>query len=115
MPRPSRDQLLQHPDALDCTLYRAARDPNAEEDDLGDGRILLLGSVEPIAPEDDEQELFSAWVEPLAEASARAHFSVREDDFLAVTEADGRVQMYYVQTAEPGEPCVLVREDDELE
>ena len=40
-------KLKDHPDALDCTLYRPdENDPDAEELELGDGHVLFEGAFE---------------------------------------------------------------------
>ena len=47
MPQP-RQEILNHPDALDCTVYRPdEQDRDAEEQDLGDGKVLITGAFEP--------------------------------------------------------------------
>src|SRR6218665_2156979 len=43
----SRAAILANADAQDCTLYRLDEsDPEAEEEDLGDGKVLFLGQFE---------------------------------------------------------------------
>lgn len=40
----SRAAILENPDALECTLYRPDEyDEEAEEQDLGDARIVISG------------------------------------------------------------------------
>ena len=42
--QPSRETILAHPDALECTIYRAHEtDPDGEEHDMGDARVVMTG------------------------------------------------------------------------
>ncbi len=122
MPRPARDTLLDPTRSCDCTLYREADNPNDEELDLGDGRVLLLGPHALPAEWDaqrrarycddaEPEALFQAWIEPLREGA----FQPRIGDFLAVTTAAGEVQMYSLHDLPEGTegPWVLLREDEE--
>lgn len=125
----ARQQLLGHPDSLDCCLYRPdEEDADAEELDLGDARVLLQGQFQPPADWDeqtcedyfddsDPADFVAALLEPCAAPGTRQHFRPQPGDYVAVSEADGRVQMYYLYECleqDDGLHCVLIREHDEL-
>ena len=124
-----RQQTLTHPDAQDCSLYRPdERDPDAEELDLGDAKILFTGAFEPpqewdarqredYFDEEDPQRFVTARIECLAEPGSAAFFSAASGDYLAVQPSPGEVVMYYVydqQDDEQGRHYVLIRDDEEL-
>jgi hypothetical protein len=125
----ARLAILRDEKALDCTAYRPDEtDPDAEEEDLGDARILFVGSFQ--APEawdaearagffgdDDPALFFSAFIECEAAPAARGFFAVEEGDYVAVMSATGAVEMYYVHDCredERGRLCVLIRDDEPL-
>lgn len=124
-----RQDVLTHPDAQDCSLYRPdEHDPDAEELDLGDGKILFSGAFEPPLEwdahqredyfgEEDPQRFVTARIECLAEPGSAAFFSAESGDYLAVQPSPGEVVMYYVydqQDDERGRHYVLIRDDEEL-
>ncbi len=126
----ARREILGNPQALDCTLYRADEDdPDAEEEDLGDARILFRGAFQPPAEWDaeacaayfDEYDpalFFHAFIECEAEPAARGFFTPDVGDYVAVMLAEGGVAMYYVHDwheDDQGRLCVLIRDDEELE
>lgn len=66
---------------------------------------------------EDPQTFFSARVECQARPGSTDFFQPEPGDLLAVTEADGRVQMYYLYESfedDDGWQCVLIREDEVL-
>lgn len=125
----ARQEMLKHPDALDCTLYRPDElDPDAEEQDLGDGKILFTGAFEPPIDwdahqredyfgEEDPQHFVTAYIESLAEPTTKAFFTAESGDYVAVQPSPGEVVMYYVYDHEQdaqGHHYVLIRDDEEL-
>ncbi len=125
----SRTSILAHADALDCTIYRPdERDPDAEEEDLGDARILFAGPFEAPADWDaHEREAFfgdaqpeafvNAFVECEAKPGSKAFFTVEIGDYVAVMETLDKVVMYFVQDRQEQEGTrryVLVRDDEPL-
>src|SRR5690606_14557032 len=125
MPALSRDELLSHPDALDCTIYRAhPTDPEGEEQDMGDARVIITGpfeapvewdAKEPAAYFDGmpEEDFFTAVFASEAAPDSRGHFTVEADDYAAVTQADGGIAMYYVCERTEDGSYVLLREEDD--
>jgi len=124
-----RQAILNNKDAQDCTVYRPdEHDPEAEEEDLGDARILFCGPFQ--APEEwDEQtsidyfdetdpELFvTALIECEAAPNSRHFFAVEAGDYIATTLDTGEVAMFYVHDCrerECGRHCVLIRDDEPL-
>lgn len=125
----ARNAILGSPQALDCTVYRPDQnDLDAEEEDLGDARILLLGAFEPPADwsegeraefygDADPQAFFEALIECEAKPASKAFFIAEAGDYAAVMSPAGKVQMYYLLESEEtdeGLRCVLLR-DDELD
>ena len=125
----SRLAVLGDCAALDGTLYRAEeQDDEAEEEELGDARILFLAAfqaAESWSPAESAQYfddldpgLFvSALIECLAQAGSANFFVPEIGDIVASMTADGRVQMYFVHDCsedERGMLCVLVRDDQPL-
>jgi hypothetical protein len=125
----SRLAILQHHDALDCTLYRADEsDPEAEEEDLGDAKVLFLGQYQ--APvewdeaasaefygEDAPERFFSAYIECAVKPASAQFFTAEPGDYLACMQSSGAVVMYYLydyEEDERGRNCVLIRDDDDL-
>lgn len=124
-PSLSRDDILAHSDALSCTIYRAhATDPDGEEQDMGDARIVITGAFEPPVEWDakeradyfdgmPEDAFFTAQFTSEAGADSSDHFTVEADDYAAVTDKDGSVAMYYVCERTEDGSYVLLREEDE--
>ena len=121
-----RAALLAHPEALDCVVFRPGPSDADEEQELGDGRVLLAGPFE--APTDwdadereayfgdgDEAHFIKAYVEPEAEAGHSTHFTVTPGDYLGVTGKDGHITMYFVhdQLAETNALFVLEQMDED--
>ncbi|MET1080502.1 MAG: hypothetical protein ABWY06_21030 [Pseudomonas sp.] len=126
----ARQAILNDPAAQDCTVYRAdERDPQAEEIDLGDARILFTGPFQ--APDawdaqereaffgDSDPELFvTAFVECEAKPATAQFFVTEIGDYIATMPGLGEVVMYYVHdcSEDPrGRSCVLIRDDEELD
>lgn len=125
----ARNAVLEDPRALECSVYRPdEKDEDAEELDLGEARILLLGAFE--APidwdarqreayfgEEDPALFFNARVESLAAPGSKAFFTVESGDYVAAQPSLGEVVMYYVYDQEDdaeGRRYVLIRDDEEL-
>lgn len=124
----ARRAVLDSAQALECTVYRPDdNDPDAEEEDLGDARVLFDGPFQAPAEwdaetragffGDDDPALFlCARIECEAAPAARGYFTVEEGDYVAVL-ADGAVQMYYLHDCREdadGCHCVLIRDDEPL-
>lgn len=122
-----RQAILNHPDAQDCTLYRPdEEDPDAEEQDLGDAKILFTGAFQAPADWDAQEraeffgdsaeELFmTAAIECEAKPLSAGYFIAEAGDYLAVMPGLGAVVMYYVYDCnedEQGRTYVLIREDE---
>ncbi|MCQ4347059.1 hypothetical protein NGA35_06395 [Pseudomonas stutzeri] len=122
----TRQALLGHAEALECTLYRPdENDPDAEEADLGEARVLFAGPFEaPAEWSAEEREAFfgdedpalfvTALVECEAAPDSAAFFLAEEGDYLAALPGQGEVAMYYVHDCredEQGRRCVLIRDD----
>ncbi|MBF7730033.1 hypothetical protein [Pseudomonas sp. N040] len=125
----ARRAILEDPQALDCTLYRAdEEDADAEEEDLGDARIRFAGAFRAPAAwgaaacaeyfGDDDPGLFScAYIECVAAVSTAAFFTAEVGDYVAVMTAAGQVEMFFVHDCsedEAGRLCVLIRDDEPL-
>lgn len=123
----SRDDILAHQDALSCTIYRAhPTDPDGEEVDMGDARVVITGLFEAPAEWDakeradyfdgmPEDAFFTALFASEADADSSDQFTVEADDYAAVTQADGSIAMYYVCERTEDGSYVLLREEDEDE
>ena len=126
----ARQAILADPAALDCSLYRADEtDEEAEEEDLGEARILFRGPF--VAPaewdvaacaayyEDADPALFcTALIECLAEPQSAAFFTPEVGDYVAVVTASGSVEMYYLHDwheDDQGRCCVLIRDEVDLD
>lgn len=120
--------ILEHPKALNCTVYRPdEEDPDAEELDLGDGKLVFGGPFEPPADwdaqereeyfDDTDPALFvTARIECDLAPGSRGHFEVEPGDFVAVLTGRGKVQMYFVYDYtddDSGREYVLIRDDEE--
>lgn len=125
----ARLSVLEHPAALDACLYRPdEQDPEAEELDLGDARVLLEGTFAAPAEWDadtreayfdgsDPADFHAARIEVCARPGSRAFFQPQPGDYVALSLADGSVQMYYLYESleqDDGLHVVLIREDDAL-
>ncbi len=125
-----RQAILNHPDALDCSLYRPdEQDPDAEELDLGDAKVVIQGAFQAPTEWDAQQradyfddsapELFvRAAIEAEAKPLSADYFVAAEGDYLAVMPGLGEVVMYYVHDCledDEGRSYVLLRDDQALD
>ena len=104
---PHRQHVLDAADALDCTVYRPDEDDlDAEEEDLGDAKVLLTGPFEPPQEWDAaEREDYFDGTDPAlfvtaliaceAKPGSKAFFAPQAGDLLAAMNA-GKVEMYFV-------------------
>ena len=100
--------IIAHDDAQNCTVYRPDEsDPDAEEEDLGDGKIILGGTYVPPAEwdqealddyyDDSDPSLFvTARIASDYKPGSADYFEVEPGDFVATLPAPGKVQMYFV-------------------
>jgi hypothetical protein len=124
----ARQAVLDSSAALECTLYRPDdNDPDAEEEELGDARILFTGAFQ--APEawseaeradffgeEDPEQFVTADIECTESPASPRFFTVEPGDYVAVME-NGVVVMYYLydcQEDEQGLHGVLIRDEQEL-
>ena len=124
---PSRDSILADPDALNCTIYRAHEtDPDGEERDMGDARVIITGQFEPPQEWDakaradyfdgmPEDAFFTAVFASEPGSDSTGFFTVEADDYAAVTEQDGSISMFYVCERLDDDSYVLLREEDDEE
>ena len=125
----ARKAVLEHPQALDCSVYRPdEKDEDAEELDLGEARLLVLGAFEPPVDwdarqreeyfgEEDPALFFSARIECLAVPLSKAFFTAESGDYVAAQPSQGEVVMYYIYDQEEdaeGRRYILIRDDEEL-
>ena len=125
----AREAVLADAAALDCTLYRPdAEDPEAEEEDLGDARVLFSGPFVPPADwsaedcagfyDGEDPALFlQARIECEAAVDSRSFFVAEAGDYVAVMQ-DGEVQMFFIcdcHEDDSGLHCVLLRDEIELD
>jgi hypothetical protein len=125
----AREAVLGDPASLDCSLYRPDEDdPDAEELDLGEAMVVVRGlfqapdswdaaTLDDFLDGGDPQDFFAAVLEPCAAPGSRQHFLPRAGDYLAVSQSDGQVQMYYLYECleqDDGCHCVLIREHHEF-
>src|SRR5690606_11052237 len=122
----SRTAILASPDALECTLYRADEyDTEAEEQDLGDGRILFLGPFQAPAEWDGKERVYyfdgsppesfsSARIACEAAPDPGASFIPVRGAYAAVSEAPGKISKFYVWDCLNDVECeyVLIREEE---
>ena len=113
--------LKEYPDALDCTVYRPdENDPDAEELELGDARVLLEGPFEAPAEWDavEREDYFdgsdpalfvTARIECEAKADSGEYFVAEPGDYVAVVRGM-KVEMYYVYDL-ADHSYVLIRDD----
>ncbi|HBX57594.1 hypothetical protein [Pseudomonas sp. UBA2684] len=126
----ARLAILQHPDAQDCTVYRSDDDdPEAEEEDLGDAKILFTGVFAAPADWDEHErseffgdsapELFiNAYIECEAKPATAGFFVPEIGDYVATMPGLGEVVMFYVHDCnedEHGRLCTLIRDDELLD
>jgi hypothetical protein len=129
-PLAARQAILNHPDAQDCTLYRPdEKDPDAEEQDLGDAKILFLGAFQAPADWDAHEraeffgdspaELFvTAAIECEAKPLSAGYFTAEIGDYVATMPGLGEVVMFYVHDCsedDSGRRYVLIRDDEPLD
>ncbi len=122
----TRQHVLDAADALDCTVYRPDEDDlDAEEEDLGDAKILFTGPFEPPQEWDAaEREDYFDGTDPAlfvtaliaceAKPGSKAFFTPQAGDLLAAMNA-GKVEMYFVCERlddENGSSYVLIRDDE---
>jgi len=125
----ARQAVLTDAKALDSCFYRADdNDPEGEELDLGDAKVLFLGPFqaptdwdaaerEEFFGESDPSVFFDALVECEAEPGSKAFFLPEIGDFVAVMPSPDKVEMYFLhdwRDEEDGCHCVLVRADVDL-
>lgn len=125
----ARRAILADDAALDATVYRPDdNDPDAEEQDMGDAKVLFLGPFSAPADWDaaeredffddaDPALFFSARIEAEGEPGTPGFFVPEVGDFLAVMSAPGTIQMYFLhdwREDEDGCTCVLIRDDIQL-
>lgn len=126
----ARREVLEHAQARDCTLYRPLEDadPDAEEEDLGDARILFQGPFQAPAHwgeaeledffGDEDPELFvTARIECRAEPGTSQYFTAEPGDYVAVSNERGQIHMYYLYSSherDDGLHCVLIHDDEAL-
>lgn len=127
----ARLAVLNDPQALTATVYRAEDDdPDAEEQDLGEAKVLFQGPFSLPAHwttlEKDEyldgaelKDFYLALIECEAKPSAKDFFVADIGDYLAVVdETTGQIRMYFVHDYEEdnqGRRCVLIEDHiDEL-
>lgn len=123
---PNRQHVLDAADALDCTVYRPDEDDlDAEEEDLGDAKVLFTGPFEPPQEWDAaEREDYFDGTDPAlfvtaliaceAKPGSKAFFTPQAGDLLAAMNA-GKVEMYFVCERlddENGSSYVLIRDDE---
>ena len=128
--RAARLAILQNPQAQDCTVYRADEDDeDAEEQDLGDAKVLFLGAFEAPADWDAREreeyfadcaaELFvNARIESVAQPGSKAFFTADIGDYVAAQPSLGEVVMYYVHDYDEDDSgliYVLQRDEEVLE
>ncbi|WP_137885374.1 hypothetical protein [Pseudomonas sp. 2FE] len=126
----ARLAILGNPDAQDCSLYRPdENDPDAEEEDLGDAKILFTGLFQ--APEtwdeatraeffdDADPELFmTAFIECEARPASAKFFTPEVGDYVATLPGLGAVVMFYVHDYledENGRKCILIRDNEAMD
>ncbi|GLX14045.1 hypothetical protein Pstr01_22840 [Pseudomonas straminea] len=122
----TRQHVLDAADALDCTVYRPDEDDlDAEEEDLGDAKVLFTGPFEPPQEWDAaEREDYFDGTDPAlfvtaliaceAKPGSKAFFTPQAGDLLAAMNA-GKVEMYFVCERlddENGSSYVLIRDDE---
>lgn len=126
----SREMILNHANALECTVYRSdENDPDLEELDLGDARIVFTGAFIPPIEwndeacaaffEDNDPDLFcTALIECEAPVASKNFFTPDVGDYVAVVDKKGSVTMYFLydwNEDDSGRSCVLIKDDSEIE
>mgnify|MGYP001761649710 CR=1 FL=1 len=96
-------KLKDHPDALDCTLYRPdENDPDAEELELGDGHVLFEGPFTAPAEWDAaEREDYFDGSDPALFVTARIESPAKADsnDFFVAEPGDYLACLLYTSDA----------------
>lgn len=126
----ARHSVLDSPDARDCTLYRPVEedDPDAEEEDLGDARIVFQGpfqapahwgeaELEEFFGDEDPEQFVAALIECCAPPSSSQYFTAEPGDYVAVVNERGQIHMYYLYSSHEqndGLHCVLIHDDEAL-
>lgn len=125
----ARAAILSNADAQDCTVYRPDEDdPDAEEKDLGDAKVLFTGVFQAPAEWDEHErndffgdtapELFvTAYIECEAKPATAGFFVPEVGDYVATMPGLGEVVMFYVHDCtedENGRKCVLSRDDEPM-
>ncbi|RJG11148.1 hypothetical protein D3879_15260 [Pseudomonas cavernicola] len=125
----ARLAILSDKNAQDCTVYRPnEHDPDAEEEDLGDAKILFTGAFQ--APEEwDEEErvdffgdadpasFMTAFIECEAKPASARFFAPEVGDYVATMPGLGAVVMFYVHDYsedQNGRKCILIRDDEPI-
>lgn len=125
----SRQYVLRHENALECTVYRPdENDVEAEELDLGDARILFTGKFVPPLEwdedactsffEDNDPELFFNALIECESFSWNTFFVPDVGDYVAVVDEKGAVTMYFLydwNEDDLGRSCVLMKDISEIE
>lgn len=122
--------ILSNPDAQDCTIYRPDDDdPDAEELDLGDAKVLFTGAFQAPADWDEleradffgdaEPDTFvTAYIECEAKPGSAGFFVADIGDYVATMPGLGEVVMFYVHDYsedQQGRHYTLIRDDEPLE
>lgn len=122
-----RQRVLDAAESQDCTVYRPDEDDSdAEEQDMGDAKVLFTGPFEPpqewdAAERDDYFDgsdpalFFTALVACEAKPGSKAFFIPQAGDYLAIMSAGGKVDMYFVCERindEQGPSFVLIRDEE---
>ncbi|WP_445261301.1 hypothetical protein [Pseudomonas sp. RL_15y_Pfl2_60] len=125
----ARNATLTHEDALNCMVYRPdEQDPDAEEIDLGDAKILFTGLFEAPADWDEQEreeffgdtnpELFmTAFIECESKPESAQFFTVEGNDYVATMPNPGEVVMFYVldySEDDNGREYIVVRDDEPM-
>lgn len=126
----ARRAVLESAEARDCTLYRPVddADPDAEEEDLGDARILFQGpfqvpghwseaELDEFFGDEDPEQFVAALIECSAEPSTSQYFTAEPGDYVAVVNERGQIHMYYLYSSheqDDGLHCVLIHDDEAL-
>lgn len=121
--------ILGHPDAQDCSVYRPDEDdPDAEELDLGDAKVLFTGAFQAPADWDELEraEFFgdaapeafvTAYIECEAKPGSAGFFVADIGDYVASMPGLGEVVMFYVHDYsedQQGRHYTLIRDDEPL-
>lgn len=126
----TRLAILKNVSALNCTIYRSdENDLDAEEEDLGDARIVFTGAFQPPIEWNEEacnsyfdgvesNLFFTALIECEADPESGHFFLPDVGDYVAVVTLTGLVEMYFLYDWNEdlrGRCCVLIRDEPEIE